>query len=93
MDHRHAMLRWTRWIERIATRWPDHVIAVSQQCKDILVARGVDAGKILVPPNTPSVAVGPTDSESVATDSPFIVTHCCWSSGMASRWRFERSSC
>jgi glycosyltransferase involved in cell wall biosynthesis len=76
MDHRHPMLRWTRWIERIATRWPDHVIAVSQQCKDILVARGVDAGKISVVPNTPSVAVGPTDPESVATNAPFIVTHC-----------------
>jgi glycosyltransferase involved in cell wall biosynthesis len=75
LGHRHPMLRWVRWIERIATRWADHVIAVSQQCKDILIERGVDAGKISVLPNTPPAATRPYRPEPLMSEAPFLVTH------------------
>jgi glycosyltransferase involved in cell wall biosynthesis len=75
LGHGHPMLRWVGWIERIATRWADHVIAVSQQCKDILVERGVDAGKISVLPNTPPVGVRPSRPEPREPEAPFLVTH------------------
>jgi glycosyltransferase involved in cell wall biosynthesis len=75
LDHRHPMLRWVRLIERIATRWADHVIAVSQQCKDILVERGVEAGKISVLPNTPAVAILSSRSVPIESGAAFLVTH------------------
>lgn len=71
----HVMLRWARWIEKMATSWADHVIAVSQQCKDILVQRGVDARKVSVLPNTPAVAILSPGSVQTEPVEPFLVTH------------------
>jgi glycosyltransferase involved in cell wall biosynthesis len=75
LEQGHWMLRWALWIETVATRWADHVIAVSQQCKDILVQRGVDAQKISVLPNTPAVAVLSFGSHQIESSAPFLVTH------------------
>jgi glycosyltransferase involved in cell wall biosynthesis len=75
LSNEHLMLRWVRWIEKIATRWADHVIAVSQHCKDILVERGVDARKISVLPNTPAVAILTSRSMALESPEPFLVTH------------------
>lgn len=75
LDRGHPMLRSARWIERIATRWADHVIVVSKQCMDILVERGLDPGKISVVPNTPAVMVLPRQ-QAADSGGPFLVTHC-----------------
>ena len=74
LDSKHPALRMARFIERMATSWADHLIVVSQQCKDILVARGVDAGKISILPNTPPVAILPPTRRQ--SHPSFIVTHC-----------------
>ena len=76
LSGKHPALRVARLIERMATRWADHLIVVSQQCKDILVARGVDAGKISILPNTPPVAILPPTTRPEQPDPTFIVTHC-----------------
>jgi glycosyltransferase involved in cell wall biosynthesis len=76
LDRGHPMLRSARWIERISTRWADHVIVVSKQCMDILVERGLDTGKISVVPNTPAVIVLPDAWDSAPDSAPFLVTHC-----------------
>lgn len=72
----HPAVRLIRWIEGMAARRASGIIAVSQQCRDILVARGVDPRKISIVPNTiPALgtivapAGGPARGE-------FIVTHC-----------------
>jgi glycosyltransferase involved in cell wall biosynthesis len=75
LDRGHPMLRVTRWVERIATRWADHVIVVSKQCMDIVVQRGLDAGRISVVPNTPALA-SLAGSHEASGRAPFIVTHC-----------------
>jgi glycosyltransferase involved in cell wall biosynthesis len=75
LDRGHPMLRWGRRIERIATRWADHVIAVSQQCKDILVERGLEAGKISVVPNTPAGVLLTSKFRPDKPVTPFLVTH------------------
>jgi glycosyltransferase involved in cell wall biosynthesis len=75
LDRGHPMLGVTRWIERIATRWADHVIVVSKQCMDIVVQRGLDAGRISIVPNTPALAVMGGGQE-IAGRAPFLVTHC-----------------
>ncbi len=76
LDRRHPMLRVTRWIERIATRWADHVIVVSKQCMDIVVQRGLDPGRISVVPNTPALALLADGRETPEDSAPFLVTHC-----------------
>lgn len=76
LGEKHRMLRWARWIERLATGWSDHIIVVSQQCMDILVGRGVDPGLISILPNTPPTAILTPKTESAASNSQFIVTHC-----------------
>ncbi len=77
LDQKHPILRWARWIERLATGWSDHIIVVSQQCMDILVARGVDPAVVSILPNTPPVAIlsPQTRTEPVGSSSTFIVTH------------------
>jgi glycosyltransferase involved in cell wall biosynthesis len=75
LSNGHLMLRSVRWIEKVATLWADHVIAVSQQCKDILVERGVDARKISVLPNTPAAAILTSRSTELESPKPFLVTH------------------
>ncbi len=72
----HPMLRWTRWTERLATRWADHVIVVSKQCMDIVVGRGLDPAKISILPNTQPAAVLDEDTHPGGRPSEFIVTHC-----------------
>lgn len=75
LDRGHPMLRVTRWIERISTRWADHVIVVSKQCMDIVVQRGLDPGRISVVPNTQAVTVLPRQ-QAADSGGPFLVTHC-----------------
>jgi glycosyltransferase involved in cell wall biosynthesis len=74
LDGKHPALRVARWIERMATRWADHLIVVSQQCKDILVERGVDAARISILPNTPPIAASLPNP--LGSDATFLVTHC-----------------
>jgi glycosyltransferase involved in cell wall biosynthesis len=75
LDRTHPALRIARWIERLATGWADHLIVVSQQCKDILVERGVDAARISILPNTPLTrAIASADQTTSEPD--FLVTHC-----------------
>jgi glycosyltransferase involved in cell wall biosynthesis len=76
LDRRHAVLRWARWMEWIATRWAHHVIVVSKQCMDILVERGLDPRKISVLPNTPPVAILSPNSERARSGAAFLITHC-----------------
>jgi len=76
LDENHRMLRWAKWIEKLATGWSDHIIVVSQQCMDILVARGVDPAVISILPNTPPVAILSPKPERAGSTSQFIVTHC-----------------
>jgi glycosyltransferase involved in cell wall biosynthesis len=76
LDENHRMLRWARWIERRATRWSDHIIVVSRQCMDILVARGVDPAVIWILPNTPPTARLSPRTEPAGSSPQFIVTHC-----------------
>lgn len=75
LDENHRMLRWARWMEKLATRWSDHIIVVSRQCMDILVARGLDPAVISILPNTPPVAILSPMTEPAESTSPFIVTH------------------
>lgn len=72
----HPILRWARWIERVATRWADHVIVVSKQCMDVLVERGLDAEKISILPNTQPAAVLSAAFDPAPPEADFIVTHC-----------------
>src|SRR5437879_527623 len=72
----HPALSIARWLERIATRWADHLIVVSRQCMEILVSRGVDAGRISVLPNTPPIATTPAHAPNGEPRPPFIVTLC-----------------
>jgi glycosyltransferase involved in cell wall biosynthesis len=76
LDRGHPMLWVTRWIERIATHWADHVIVVSKQCMDIVVERGLNPERISVVPNTPALALRADGHETVAGGAPFLVTHC-----------------
>lgn len=76
LESGHPMLRWARWIERVATRWADHVIVVSKQCMDILVDRGLDARKISILPNTPPPTIMSPAGPARDAGSTFIVTHC-----------------
>jgi glycosyltransferase involved in cell wall biosynthesis len=71
------MLRWARWIERLATGWSDHIIVVSQQCRDIVVARGVDPAVVSIVPNTPPAAIlsAKTRAKAAGASPAFIVTH------------------
>jgi glycosyltransferase involved in cell wall biosynthesis len=72
----HPALSVARWLERVATRWADHLIVVSRQCMEILVSRGVDAGRISVLPNTPPIAATPAQAQNGEPRPTFIVTHC-----------------
>jgi glycosyltransferase involved in cell wall biosynthesis len=72
----HPVLTIARLLERVATRWADHLIVVSRQCMEILVSRGVDAGRISVLPNTPPIATTPAHAANGEPRPPFIVTHC-----------------
>lgn len=74
LDWDHPTVRVTRLIERIATSWADHVITVSQANKEVLMRRGVDAGKISIVPNT--IPRAGTVERAPLPDAPFVVTHC-----------------
>jgi glycosyltransferase involved in cell wall biosynthesis len=68
-----------RGIEAAATRWADHVIVVSQDCRRRVQARGVPGSKLSVVLNTtplPPAVLGPRSSpEGEADAAPFLVTH------------------
>lgn len=72
LSPRHPLVRLVRWLEGRATAWADHVIAVSETCKRILVARGVPGDKVSVVPNTQPLPA--TLRPSVSRES-FLVTH------------------
>ena len=74
MSPRHPMVRVTRAIERLAIWWADQVIVVSEQCRDMLASRGVDAGKMTVVPNT--IPAPPEFGPPSHQPPPFVVTHC-----------------
>jgi glycosyltransferase involved in cell wall biosynthesis len=57
-------------MERAATAWADHVIAVSERCRRILLGRGLASDKVTVVPNSHPVAdLGPSEP----LEPPFLV--------------------
>src|SRR5438067_2883510 len=50
------LVRVATWVERAATAWSDHVITVSDRCRRIMAARGLDAEKVTVVPNSHPIA-------------------------------------
>jgi glycosyltransferase involved in cell wall biosynthesis len=65
-----------RSVERLATRWADHVIVVSEECFRRVRGRGVPVSKLSVVLNTTSLV--PADrglGAQPAGDAPFLVTH------------------
>ncbi len=67
----HALpVRLATSMERAAIAWVDHVIAVSELCRRILVGRGLASDKVTVVPNSHPVAdLGPAQP----TQPPFLV--------------------
>jgi glycosyltransferase involved in cell wall biosynthesis len=70
----HAAVRSLRWIEKLATRWADGVITVSEPCRRILGQRGLDTGKVTVLPHTVAYR-GPAGPAGGTGDAPHLITH------------------
>ena len=64
------LVRVATWVERAATAWSDHVITVSDRCRRIMAARGLDAEKVTVVPNSHPIAGLPPASPA---SPPFLV--------------------
>ena len=75
MPREHGVVRALHAAEWLSVRYADAVIAVSRQCRDALVARGVDGRKVWVVPNT-IPAPPPNEASPEDGTDPFIVTHC-----------------
>lgn len=68
----HPVVRVVRALEWMALAWSDHVIAVNQACREVLLNRGLAPDKVTVVPNT--VPFPPALREPIA-HRPVIVTH------------------
>ena len=65
-----------RWVERLATRWADHVIVVSEECFRRVRGRGVPVSKLSVVLNTTSLVPADRGLRAEPTgDASFLVTH------------------
>jgi glycosyltransferase involved in cell wall biosynthesis len=71
----HPAVRAGRWLERLATRWADHVITVNEPCKRTVVERGVPAAKVSVVPNTVEASAHRWIGEGLELPRS-LVTHC-----------------
>jgi len=70
LDSQALPVRLATLLERAATTWVDHVIAVSELCRRILIGRGLPSDKVTVVPNSHPVAdLGP----SRPLEPPFLV--------------------
>ncbi len=72
VTRKHPVVRLAYLLERAAIAWSHHVIAVNDECRDTLLARGVPPEKVTVVPNTiefPPALTGPTPRTQV------VVTH------------------
>lgn len=73
------VLLWlARWIEAAATRWADQVIVVSEQCRRMVLERGVPEAKLAVVVNMTTAVAGEAEARQPngeRADRPFIVTH------------------
>jgi glycosyltransferase involved in cell wall biosynthesis len=71
----HPLIQGLAWIERLAIALVDHVIAVSEPCREILTQRGVGSDKISVITNTiPTVPIAP-DVALIQQRPAFLITH------------------
>jgi glycosyltransferase involved in cell wall biosynthesis len=69
-----SLVRVTRWVERVATRWADHVIVVSRPCFDALRARGLAAERMSVVLNTTS-GTAVAEPGDAGDGPPTLITH------------------
>lgn len=69
----HPLVRFSTFLERLATSAADHVIVPSAACGRILESRHVTAAKISVVPN--SVDVQPPLGCGAAGSAPVLITH------------------
>jgi glycosyltransferase involved in cell wall biosynthesis len=73
------VISWlARSLEAAATGWADHVIAVSDECRNRVLGRGVPPEKATVVLNTTATPPGAEDDRTAAhrpTDRPYVVTH------------------
>lgn len=68
----HPVVRIASAVERLATRWVDHVITVSEPCRRMLSSRGTDPQRVTVVPNAqPRMSCPPRS----APDNPRLITH------------------
>jgi len=68
----HPLVRVAAWLEQRATRWVDHVIAVNDACRRVLIERGVPHDKVSMVFNTqPDLGSGATASPTGQT----LITH------------------
>jgi glycosyltransferase involved in cell wall biosynthesis len=70
LDSQAFPVRLATSLERAATAWVDHVIAVSERCRRILLGRGLATDKVTVVPNSHPVGdLGPSEP----LEPPFLV--------------------
>jgi glycosyltransferase involved in cell wall biosynthesis len=70
----HPAVRAMLLFEKVATRWSDRVITVSEPCRRILARRGLDPGKATVLPNTVDLGGHHRDA-AAAIATPYLITH------------------
>jgi glycosyltransferase involved in cell wall biosynthesis len=69
----HPLVRVARWVERRATSWVDHIIAVNDACRRVLSGRGVPSEKVSIIYNTqPGVQLGALAERHAG---PLLITH------------------
>ncbi|MFN8639002.1 MAG: glycosyltransferase [Dehalococcoidia bacterium] len=72
LSNGHPVVRVVRALEWLALAWSDHVIAVNQACREVLLARGLAPDRVTVVPNT--VPFPEALREPIA-HQPVVVTH------------------
>jgi glycosyltransferase involved in cell wall biosynthesis len=72
---RHPVIRVLRAVERMAARWADHVVVVTEPYRRRLVGRAVDGGRVTVVPNTPNTLPGRSWPAAERPASAVLVTH------------------
>jgi glycosyltransferase involved in cell wall biosynthesis len=73
-----GLVRLARRIEAAAAGWADHVIVVSEECRQRVLQRGVPAEKMTVVVNTtttPPDGNGGGSQAGQVAERPFVVTH------------------